>query len=112
MVQRVSDSVDPITERLRANGIHRGVALFVDNHFAAARVVAETDLICTVPNVFMGEKLSSMFPIKLVPFPIQIGSFVSRLLWHNRYQTDPSHLWLRRMVERSVRKTIVWQRGS
>jgi LysR family transcriptional activator of mexEF-oprN operon len=110
VVQRVSDSVDPITERLRAKGIHRSISLFVDNHFAAARAVAETNLICTVPNVAMGAKLTSIFPVKLIPMPFQLGRFVSRLLWHNRYHTDPSHVWLRKMVERSVRRTVVWER--
>ncbi|MDR6858770.1 LysR family transcriptional regulator [Variovorax guangxiensis] len=111
VVQRLSDSVDPITERLRAKGIHRSVALFVDNHFVAARAVAETDLICTVPNVVMGEQLVSTFPVKLVPLPFEFGHFVSRLLWHDRYHTDPSHVWLRNTVERSARKMVAWQRS-
>lgn len=111
VVQRVSDSVDPITERLRAMGIHRSVALFVDNHFVAARAVAEADLICTVPNVVMGEKLVTMFPVRLVTMPIALGSFVSRLLWHNRFHSDPANVWLRKTLERSVRKMIVWKKS-
>lgn len=104
MVQRVSDTVDPITERLRAHGVHRSVALSVDNHFVAAQAVAEADLICTVPNVKMGERRVGLFPIKLIALPFEFGRFVSRLVWHERYQKDVSHIWLRTIVELSVRK--------
>ncbi len=88
--------------------IHRSIALSVHNYFVAARVVAESDLICTVPNVFMGQKLAAMFPVVLVPMPVKLGSFITRLLWHNRYHADPGHVWLRRTFEASVRKTIKW----
>jgi LysR family transcriptional regulator, mexEF-oprN operon transcriptional activator len=109
VVQRVSDAVDAITERLEAKGVHRNVALWADNHFTAARAVAEADLICTVPNVIMGENLVALFPVKIVATPMELGRFPSRLLWHNRYQADPSHIWLRRIVERNVRDSIVWR---
>jgi DNA-binding transcriptional LysR family regulator len=112
VVQRVSDSIDPITERLRVKGVHRSIALSVDNHFVAAKVVAETDLICTVPITFMAEKLVSLFPVKVVAMPFDLGTAVSRLLWHQRYQRDPSHIWFRKTVERSVRKAIVWHSGE
>lgn len=104
VVQRISDAVSPITERLRARGVHRSVALSVDNHFTAARAVVAADLVCTVPNVAMGRRLQSMFPVQLHPLPVEIGRFASRLLWHSRYQKDPAHVWLRGTVERIMRR--------
>ncbi|MGE4238889.1 LysR family transcriptional regulator [Ramlibacter sp.] len=103
VVQRLSDSLDRITDRLRVMGMHRDVVLRVDNHFAAAQAVSDADLICTVPNVVMAHKLASLFPVKLVPLPFEFGRFTSRLLWHERYQKDPGHIWLRTATERCVR---------
>lgn len=105
LVQRVSDSVDPITERLNARGVHRNISMSVGNHFSAAHVVAKSDLICTVPNSVMVENLALMFPVKLQALPFPFGRLVSRLLWHTRYQNDPAHIWLRSTVEKSVRET-------
>ncbi len=106
VVQRVSDAVDAITERLSVMGIHRSVGASVDNHFVAARIAAETDLICTVPNIIMAERLAAMFPVRVVPLPFPFGRFTARLVWHGRYQNDPGHIWFRATVERSHHRAV------
>jgi hypothetical protein len=45
-----------------------------------------------------------VFPVKVLPLPIDLGRAESRLLWHERYQKDPAHIWLRTLVERSMRR--------
>jgi LysR family transcriptional activator of mexEF-oprN operon len=106
VVQRVSDAVDAVTERLSAMGIHRSVAASVDSHFVAAWIAAETDWISTVPNLIMAEKLTTMIPVRVVPLPFAFGRFTARLVWHGRYQNDPGHIWLRATVERCHHRVV------
>ncbi|MGE4238961.1 LysR family transcriptional regulator [Ramlibacter sp.] len=105
LVQRITDADDPIGERLRVKGIHRSIALTVANDFVAARVVADTDLICTV-TVPVGRQLAALFPVGLQPPPVELGRMSSRLIWHERFQRDASHMWLRKIVENVYRDAL------
>lgn len=104
-VQRITDSVDPISDRLRLKGIHRSVALSVASEFVAASAVAGADLICTVSRQ-VGKHLSPLFPIKVRPLPFQLGDLVTRLIWHERFHKDPSHIWLRKIVVDAYRQAV------
>ncbi|MES2999509.1 MAG: LysR family transcriptional regulator [Pseudomonadota bacterium] len=104
-VQRITDSIDPVGEHLRIAGIHRNVALSVSNDFVAARAVAEADLICTASR-HVGVQLAALFPIQIQPLPFEAGKLVTRMLWHERFQQDPGHVWLRSMVEKTYRQAL------
>ncbi|MFT3721870.1 LysR family transcriptional regulator [Pseudorhodoferax sp.] len=98
IVQRASDSMDPISERLRHAGIQRNAAITVSSDFVAAQAVAETDAICTVTRA-AGRKLAALFPVRLQPLPFDAGVFTARMIWHERSQRDASNIWLRKLVE-------------
>lgn len=104
-VHRVTDSVDPVVDRLRVKGIHRSVALSVSNDFVAARAVAETDLICTA-SVTVGRQLAALYAIRLQALPFDLGLLPTRMIWHERFQRDARHVWLRQQVEAAYRNAI------
>lgn len=103
IVQRASDSVDPITERLRHRGIQRHAAITVSSDFVAARTVVQTDAFCTVTQA-VGRQLATLFPVKLQPLPFDAGVFTARMIWHERLQRDASNVWLRKLVEAAYRE--------
>lgn len=41
----------------------------------------------------------SLFPVKQHPLPFDAGTFRSRMIWHERFQRDTSHIWVRKRVE-------------
>lgn len=104
-VRRTSDSVDPISERLRFKGIRRNVVVTVSSDFVAARTVAQTDALCTVTQSG-GEQLAALFPVRLHPLPFDAGVFTARMIWHERLQRDASHIWLRKLVEAAYHRWV------
>jgi DNA-binding transcriptional LysR family regulator len=108
MVPRTSDSVDPIGQRLELQGIRRRISLSVANHFAACASVEQTDLLFTVPQHVAGH-LAKMFHLRVVPLPADLGTVVTRIVWHERFHHDPGNLWLRKRVERMYRAVVPQQ---
>ncbi|MFT3721871.1 LysR family transcriptional regulator [Pseudorhodoferax sp.] len=104
-VQRVADSFDPVSERLRLHGIRRNAVIIVSSDFVAARTVVETDALCTVAQA-VGQRMAALFPVRLQPLPFDAGLFPVRMIWHERLQHDASHIWLRSMVEAAYRDWV------
>ncbi|VTU27315.1 Nodulation protein D 2 [Variovorax sp. PBS-H4] len=109
MVPRTSDAVDPIAQRLELQGVHRRIAVTVANHFAACSAVEQTDLLFTVPQHVAGH-LAKLFHLRVVPLPIDLGTVVTRIVWHERFHHDPGNLWLRKRVERIYRAVVPQQK--
>jgi DNA-binding transcriptional LysR family regulator len=36
--------------------------------------------------------------LKVLPAPVDLGSFPVELAWHIRYRNDPAHRWLRSLI--------------
>jgi DNA-binding transcriptional LysR family regulator len=104
-VQRASDQMDPVSERLRLSGIRRNAVITVSSDFVAARTVVATDALGTVTRA-VGQQLADLFPVRLQPLPFDAGSFTSRMIWHERFQRDAGHVWLRKLVEAEYRRWV------
>lgn len=105
VVPRASDGVDPVEQRLDLQGIHRHVALVVANHFAACGVVAAADMIFTLP-AHLAVQLAKMFGLRVQPLPVDVGTVVTRIVWHERFHHDEANIWLRKRVERLFREGL------
>ncbi|AOI94100.1 LysR family transcriptional regulator [Burkholderia pseudomultivorans] len=101
-VRRIADTIDPISERLLAAGIHRNAVATVSSDFVAAQTIVKTDAICTVGEP-AGRQLAALFPVKLLPVPFNVGTLTARMIWHQRFQRDASHIWLRKLIETAYR---------
>lgn len=102
---RSTDGVDPVEQRLELQGIKRLVSVVVANHFAACGAVASADLIFTVPS-HLAVQLSKMFNLRMQPLPVDIGTVVTRIVWHERFHHDEGNLWLRKRVEQIFREGL------
>ena len=83
---------------LRARGLKRRVAVNVPHWGAAPGMIAGTDLILTVAtrtlaNVPLGDMLVALEP------PLTVAPFNYVQAWHNRFNQDPAHRWLRELVK-------------
>jgi DNA-binding transcriptional LysR family regulator len=85
-------------------GIERNIGAIVPNFIAAAAIIAETDLVATLPASLvdlMGERLGLRKIVGPAPrFMTQI-----RLVWHERTNTDPAMRAFREVVIKAVSKT-------
>ncbi|AUL13918.1 LysR substrate-binding domain-containing protein [Bordetella bronchiseptica] len=107
-VRRVSDNLDPVSERLRLNGIERNTMITVSSDFVAAATVVQTDALCTVARA-VARQLAAFLPVRIQPLPFDVGTLATRMIWHERYQHDASHIWLRKLVRTAYRN---WDAGA
>jgi DNA-binding transcriptional LysR family regulator len=86
--------VDKVLERA---GVQRKVALRVPSFLGVARIVAETQLIATVPLRY-GDMMAQREPVRVLPVPYVLPHYDVKQHWHERFHTDPGNVWLRRTI--------------
>ena len=80
-------------------GLAPDVVLKLPHFLAVPMVIAETDLIVTVPQR-LGEVFAHILPVKLLAHPLRIPPFQVNQYWHRRYHKDPANQWLRESFAR------------
>ncbi|MFI0474149.1 LysR family transcriptional regulator [Halomonas sp. HMF6819] len=83
----------PIDGCLRAHGVSRRVISRNLNYIAAARVVALTGAIMTLPRR-MAERFIALLPVRLVEAPPELGALTLTLIQHELYAREPATAWL------------------
>ena len=78
---------------LAQHGLTRRVISKNLNYIAAARVVALTEAIMTLPRQ-MAERFVTMLPVRLVEPPKELPSLKMTLIQHGLYANDPANVWL------------------
>lgn len=93
----------PVDSALAARGAERRVMLRIGSFLAAPLIVAQSDLLLTLP-----ERLARMFtgvaPLVVHRPPIELRAFPAVQMWHERRQRDPAHAFLRRLVADAARE--------
>ena len=87
---------------LRKLGRTRKVALRVPYFLAAPVMVATSDLILTTAHL-VAEHFARMYPLQVLPPPIDLPPFGIDAVWHERFDRDPAHRWLRGQVAAVMR---------
>lgn len=84
-----------VDEALAQLGRARRVVASLTSFLVAPALVAQSDLICTIPAKLahaMGDSVSVLDP------PCEVGSFAVHMGWHTRTDNDRAQKWLRRQV--------------
>jgi DNA-binding transcriptional LysR family regulator len=91
-----------IDTALAAVGLVRKVALWEPSFLAVAGVVANTDLISTVPKR-LATYVAQGLPIRIHDLPLPLAGQEFAMYWHPRNQNDAGHKWLRAKVAALLR---------
>lgn len=83
-----------VEKTLARRGIQRNIALTLPTLPGLGNLLANTDLVATVP-VRVAQTLVRIAQVKLLAPPIAFPSFMIKQHWHERYQHDPANRWLR-----------------
>ena len=75
-------------------GLAPEVCVRLPHFLAVPLVVAESDLVVTVPQR-LGEIFARVLPLRLHDHPLAIPPFQVNQYWHRRYHKDPANQWLR-----------------
>jgi DNA-binding transcriptional LysR family regulator len=82
-------------------GIPREVAMTVPSFTTAAAVVAETDLVATLPESLVAAQ-GTRLGVRPVNAPLPAHVVKISLCWHERTHADPAAQWFRGLVRRAV----------
>jgi len=76
---------------------NRRTGVVLSSYLAVCFVIASSDMIATLP-ASVGRKLAPMAGAVVLPTPVPLPPLRISMFWHERYQFDPAHAWLRRYV--------------
>jgi DNA-binding transcriptional LysR family regulator len=86
-----------IDELCKQHGHERRVALQLGHSSGLAAIVSTTDLVACVPKT-LSRVLASSRDVRAVELPFEIEPLEIAQFWHERYQRDEAHHWLRALV--------------
>ena len=96
---------DPIDEALAAQGLSRHTVATVPTLTAALALAHATGALVAVPE-HMSAAPAARYGLRLVPLPIEVPRSPLILAWHQRYDTDRAHLWLRTLVRTTLHQLL------
>ncbi|WP_337459373.1 LysR substrate-binding domain-containing protein [Vibrio mimicus] len=85
-------------QALEQQHLKREVAVSVTHFLAVPEMLAVTDYCATLPKL-IGKSLERDPRLKILPAPVDLGTFPVQMGWHVRYRHDPAHKWLRSMID-------------
>jgi DNA-binding transcriptional LysR family regulator len=86
-----------IDQALAKLGRTRQVAVRVRYFMAAPLIVARGDLLMTGPAMLI-DYFAKLVPLKVLTPPIRLPTYPEEAYWHERYDADPAHRWLREAI--------------
>jgi DNA-binding transcriptional LysR family regulator len=86
--------VPHVDRALRERGLERHCQMHVHSLFDMPRVVASTNMICSLPSR-MAQSFADAHRLKAFPLPVEKVEIPLYLTWHHRFDADPGHTWMR-----------------
>jgi DNA-binding transcriptional LysR family regulator len=83
-----------LVSALKEQRVGRKVLLQIPGFLGLSTVVAETDLIATVPRE-IGETLARAGGLRVLKCPVKVPTFAVKQYWHLRMHHDAANRWLR-----------------
>ena len=94
---------DPIDDLLEARGLRRRVVATVPTATAALRLARDSDVVVAVPK-HMLRAMTDELGLRLHPLPFDVPPLPVTIGWHQRYDDDHAHRWLRTRVRTVLRQ--------
>jgi DNA-binding transcriptional LysR family regulator len=94
---------DPIDDALERLGLRRRVVASAPTSSAALQFVGQSDLMVAVPQS-ISRTLILALGFRSLPIPLELQSVPVIQAWHQRYDGDKAHAWLRGLVNRLLLK--------
>ena len=104
LVITLGDNARPtwIDEALAKRGRQRRIALRVRHFMVAPLVVSRTDLLMTGPSMLI-RHFAALAPLQVLEPPLPLPTYPEEAYWHERFDADPAHRWLRELVRATMR---------
>ncbi len=96
-ITAVGSGHDQVETALQRLGIDSRVALSLPTLPGLGNLIANTDLIATVPDG-VAQMLIGIAKVKALTLPFSLPGFAIKQHWHERFQQDPANRWLRSVI--------------
>ncbi|HKT97569.1 MAG TPA: LysR family transcriptional regulator [Paraburkholderia sp.] len=90
-----------IDAALSRQGYRRSVAVQLPSLMAAPFIVANTELLLTLPRR-AAEQLSDSTSLAVFPTPFETPHYTLKVYFHARYAGTPAHVWMREQLIRAL----------
>lgn len=97
-----SEGPGVIDTLLAQKALTRQLAVLAPHFASVPFIVAESDLIATVPRR-LAMRFRKELKLQVLPVPFTLPPFRLAMLWHERVDSDPAHAWLRGLVGETAR---------
>ncbi|MEU5347795.1 MULTISPECIES: LysR family transcriptional regulator [unclassified Streptomyces] len=97
---------DPLDDLLEDLGLRRRVVASVPSSTAALHFIQHSDTVVAVPENMTRPVISGL-GLRVLPLPLDTGPVPVNLAWHQRYDGDRAHNWLRAQVRTALRELCV-----
>jgi DNA-binding transcriptional LysR family regulator len=88
---------DLLVKQLKRLGIERRVALSLPTLPGLGNLLAQSDLVATVPER-VAQMLVRIAAVKSLAPPVELPMFGIKQHWHERFHLDPANQWLRSVI--------------
>ena len=91
-----------VNELLEKKGLTRDIVLRIPSFLAAPMIVAQSDLVLTLPRR-LAMRFSQIAHLVVRDPPLKLGRMTFSLVWHERNRQDPAHQWVRTLFAEQIR---------
>jgi DNA-binding transcriptional LysR family regulator len=86
-----------VQERLARDGRHRNIRYHVLNPLSVVELVANSDVIATVPEKFAA-RCRAQYALQCIDLPFSVPPVHNRAYWHESVHSDARSCWFRKML--------------
>jgi DNA-binding transcriptional LysR family regulator len=97
VVQQEGKSHEVFEQALADQGLSRRIVLSVPHFLAIPLIIAESDLVVTVPYA-VGRSFAKMTDLKMLRPPIKVPPADVKQHWHERFHHDAANHWIRGVI--------------
>jgi len=103
LVITLGDDATPtwIDQGLAKLGKQRRIAVRVRYFMAAPLVISQSDLLLTGPSMLI-HYFARLVPLQVLAPPLDLPTYPEEAYWHERFDDDPAHMWLRQLVKKTA----------
>ncbi|PRY39658.1 LysR substrate-binding domain-containing protein [Umezawaea tangerina] len=105
LISRRGRLADPVDEILATHGLRRRVVASVGTAASAMLIVSRGDAVLSAPAAIW-RPLIDTFGLRTEPLPVPVPPPAMISSWHQRYDTDAAHAWLRERVRATLAATV------
>lgn len=97
LISRTGSNTGLIDDWLAERQLERRIGLIVPHFLSAPLIVAQTDMILSLPWR-IGQRFTHLAPLKILPIPFELPNFNLVMIWHPLREKEPGHVWLREQI--------------